>query len=73
MAKPTLQDYIDSGALDVRPVQPSWLVRTAGGLQFCTPKTEEDAKHWAEKTGGTYEWFTPVQATTMKVGQTYDH
>ncbi|QOP64292.1 hypothetical protein QDW16_gp12 [Microbacterium phage Quenya] len=73
MSKPTLQDYRDAGVLDHKPVPPGWLVRTAAGYQFSTPKTEEEAKRWAEKIGGTYEWYVPVQAQTVQVGETYDH
>jgi|GEM_PF-3865208 len=73
MPKPTFQDYRDSGVLDYRPVPAGWLVRTAEGHQFSTPKTEEDAKRWAEKIGGSYEWYEPVQAQTVNPGETYDH
>lgn len=74
MAKPTLADYKASGALDRKPVPPGWLVRTADGQQFSTPKTEEAAQRWAEKIGGTYEWYTPIQTTAYQtIGQTYDH
>ncbi|AXH47351.1 hypothetical protein SEA_EDEN_56 [Microbacterium phage Eden] len=74
MAKPTFQDYKDSGVLDPKPVPPGWLVRTASGQQFCTPKTREDADRWAEKIGGTVEWYTPIQSTIYdQIGSTYDH
>ncbi|UKH48492.1 hypothetical protein QDW18_gp55 [Microbacterium phage Katzastrophic] len=73
MSKPTLQDYRDAGVLDPKPVPPGWLVRTAAGYQFCTPKTEEDAKRWADKIGGTYEWYVPIQAQAYTIGETYDH
>lgn len=73
MPKPTLQDYRDSGALDIKPVPPSWLVRSAAGQQFSTPKTEEEAQRQAERIGGTYEWYVPIQATPYTVGETYDH
>lgn len=74
MAKPTYADYKASGVLDRKPVPPGWLVRTASGGQFCTPKTEDQAKHWAEKIGGSYEWYTPIQSTAhTTIGATYDH
>lgn len=69
----TLQEYRDAGVLDPRPVKPFWLVRTRDGYQFSTHSVEEEAASWADKIGGTYEWYTPVQATTTNIGETYDH
>lgn len=74
MAKPTFQDYKDSGALDRRDVPPSWLVRTTAGFQFMTTADREKADHWAEKIGGTVEWYTPTQSIAhQSIGATYDH
>lgn len=73
MAKPTFQDYKDSGVLDPKPVPASWLVRTASGLQFSVHSDRTRADHWAEKIGGTVEWYVPIQAATSQIGQTYDH
>jgi hypothetical protein len=70
----TLQEYRDAGVLDPRPVKPFWLVRTRDGSQFSTHSDREAADRWAEKIGGTVEWYIPVQATTYsQIGQTYDH
>lgn len=74
MAKPTLQDYIDAGVLEHKPVAAGWLVRDSRGGQFCTPATEEDAQRWAEKIGGTYEWYIPIQSTYRpQPGASNDH
>lgn len=73
MAKPTLQDYRDAGVLDRKPVAPFWLVRTADGGQFSTHSDRAQADYWATKIGGTVEWYTPIQATTLKPGDRYDH
>lgn len=74
MAKPTYQDYADSGALVRRPVKPCWLVRTKAGHQFSTPSTREEADRQADKIGGTVEWYTPIQSSAhQSIGATYDH
>ncbi|UGL61871.1 hypothetical protein SEA_FRANKLIN22_58 [Microbacterium phage Franklin22] len=74
MAKPTFQDYVDAGVLIPKPVAPSWLVRTASGNQFSTHVSEETAQKWAEKIGGTVEWYVPIQSEAYKtIGTTYDH
>ncbi|QJD49872.1 hypothetical protein QDW19_gp57 [Microbacterium phage AvGardian] len=69
----TLQDYRDAGVLDYRPVKPFWLVRTKDGSQFSTHSDREAADRWAERIGGTVEWYTPVQAPRLNAGETYDH
>jgi len=70
----TLQEYRDAGVLERRPVKPFWLVRTKDGSQFSTHSVREDADRWADKIGGTVEWYTPIQSTAYStIGQTYDH
>ena len=74
MPKPTYADYKASGALDRKPVAPSWLVRTAAGAQFSTHSDRTRADYWAAKIGGTVEWYTPVQSNAhQNIGETYDH
>ncbi|WMI34074.1 hypothetical protein FINALFRONTIER_57 [Microbacterium phage Finalfrontier] len=69
----TLADYRDAGLVAFKPVQPGWLVRRADGAQFSTPPTEEEAARQADRIKGTYEWYVPVQAQQLTVGETYDH
>lgn len=69
----TLAEYRAAGVLDHKPVPPGWLVRTKDGYQFSTPSTEEEASRQADRIGGTYEWYVPVQAQQTTVGETYDH
>ncbi|UVT31685.1 hypothetical protein SEA_KENZERS_56 [Microbacterium phage Kenzers] len=69
----TLADYRDAGLVAFKPVQPGYLVRRADGYQFSTPPTEAEAIRQAALIGGTYEWYVPVQAQQLNVGETYDH
>ena len=73
MAKPTFQDYLDSGVLTPRPVEPFWLVRSADGGQFSTHSDRAQADYWAAKIGGAVEWYKPIQAKTLTPGARYDH
>ncbi|AYN57032.1 hypothetical protein PBI_ROLLINS_55 [Microbacterium phage Rollins] len=74
MAKPSFADYKAAGILERKPVAPSWLVRTAAGHQFSTHSDRARADHWAEKIGGTVEWYTPIQSDVYTtLGATYDH
>ncbi|QOP66646.1 hypothetical protein SEA_LAHQTEMISH_55 [Microbacterium phage Lahqtemish] len=69
----TLADYHAAGLVSFKPVPPGWLVRRADGAQFSTPPTEAEAIRQADRIKGTYEWYVPVQATQLTVGETYDH
>ncbi len=68
MKSRSFQELVDAGVLEPKPVKPCWLVRTATGRQFSTHVDEDEAKVWADRIAGSYEWYEPVQAPLPNIG-----